>query len=174
MTEIPDHAFEGCTNLETVIAYGVTKIGNNAFKGCTSLKKFSVDNLITSLGVHAFENVPEIAVNASNVDVADATIQSGAKKITLNLSNVKEPFNNRNINLTDATEYFALLSNGAAYENLQIESDAAEIVISNMSFVNNANTPLKLNSGRVTLNRVVVADSPGFAMILLEIGRAHV
>ena len=167
ITEIPDGAFEGCTGLETVIAYGVEKIGANAFKGCTALKKFYVDNKITAIGENAFENVPEITVNAANSSVADAIIISGAKKITLSIMNMEDSFDNRKITITNATESFALLGKGTEYTNLQIESDAAETVLSNMKFVGNEETPLKLNSEKVTLNRITVIDSPDFALKLL-------
>lgn len=166
VTEIPDNAFEECSNLETVVAYGVTKIGNNAFKGCTSLKTFSVDNMVTSIGTNAFEGVPEISVCAANSAVADAVINSNAKKITLSLAALKEPFENRNIVIPETTDYFALIGNGSAYKNVQIASDAGETFISNMRFEGNTDTPLRMNSEKVTLNRVTVTDSPEFALIL--------
>ncbi|MCQ4023359.1 MULTISPECIES: InlB B-repeat-containing protein [unclassified Ruminococcus] len=166
VTEIPDGAFEGCTNLERVIAYGVTKIGNNAFKGCTSLEKFSIDNLITSLGTNAFENAPEIAVMAANSDVADAAINSGAKSISLNISEMKGSFDNKLITVDNTKEYFALMSNGSTYSNLQIDSKAKKTFISNIKFTENSDTPLKIDSAKVTLNRVTVENAPGFALIL--------
>lgn len=166
VTEIPDGAFEDCTNLEKVIAYGVTKIGDNAFKGCTSLEKFSIDNLITSLGYNAFENVSEIAVMAANQDVADATINSGAKKIALNISKMEGSFDNRTITVDDTKEFFALMSNGSSHKNLQIDSKASETFISNIKFVENSDTPLKLDSNKVTLNRITVENAPGFALVL--------
>ena len=40
VTKIPDNAFSGCGNLETVTIPGsVTEIGNSAFSGCSSLEK---------------------------------------------------------------------------------------------------------------------------------------
>ncbi len=166
VTEIPDNAFEGCTNLERVIAYGVTKIGNNAFKDCISLNKFSVDNLITSLGNNAFENVSEIAVMAANTEVADSALSSGAKRLTLNLSEMDGSYDGKKIKIENSTEYFALIGDGSGYTNLQVDSDAAETFISNMIFTGNMDTPLKLNSAKVTLSRVTVENAPGFALIL--------
>lgn len=167
INEIPDHAFEGCSNLERVIAYGVTSIGTDAFKDCTSLGKFSIDNKVTCLGEHAFENVPEIEIYAANSEVADHAIYSGAKKISVNISGFEEAFDQRKITVDGSTEYFALMGGGGSYQNLQIESDAAETVLSNMNFVQNEDVPLKLNSKKVTLNRVSVIDSPSFALELL-------
>lgn len=166
ITEIPDGAFAGCTNLKTVIAYGVTKIGANAFSGCTSLSKFSVDNAITSLGVKAFENVPEIAVTAYNAAVADAAIASGAKKVSVNIAYIKDTYENKVVKVDSNMEYFALIGNGGNYKNVQIESDAVETMISNMVFVNNADNPIKLASEKVTLARVTVENSPAFALVL--------
>lgn len=166
ITEIPDNAFEGCTNLEMVVAYGVTKIGANAFKGCTSLKSFSADNLITEIGENAFEDVTELKVMAANSEVADAALASGAKRITLNLSKMTDSYNHKKIEISDDTEYFALISDGRSYENLQIESNAAETYLSNLKFTGNEDTPLDLNSEKVTLARVTVENAPGFAMIL--------
>ena len=178
VTEIPDNAVEGCTNLETVIAYGVTKIGANAFKGCTSLKSFSLDNKITELGENANEGVEELKVMAANASVADAAINSGAKNITINISkmvdsldkegNIVNSYNNdKEIVITEGCESFTLISDGLSYNNLQIESHATETFISNMKFVNNKVTPLKLHSPKVTLARVAVENSQGFALMLL-------
>lgn len=166
VTEIPDGAFAGCTNLETVIAYGVTKIGANAFKDCTSLKKFSVDNAITSLGSNAFENVPEVAITAYDANVADAAINCGAKKISLNIAHIKDSYENKKVVVDADVDYFALIGNGGTYKNVQIESNAAETMISNMIFANNEDTPIKLASEKVTLARVTVENSPAFALVL--------
>lgn len=166
ITEIPDNAFEGCTNLETVIAYGVTKIGNNAFKGCTSLTTFAIDSLVTSIGANAFEGCPEIRAMAANSSVAEAILNSGAKKITLDLTKLSDSFDNRKIVVSDSTEYFALFGGGKTFTNLQIESNAAETFISNITFVGNTDTPIKLSSNTITLGRVTVVDAPGFALII--------
>lgn len=165
ITEIPDHAFEGCTNLETVIAYGVTSIGENAFAGCNSLNKFVLDNKISYLGNNAFEGVGEIAVMASCPEVADAAINSGAKRVTLNLSKMEGSYDDKKIDISEDTAYFGLISNGTEYKNLQVESDAAETYISNVKFVNNIATPLKLSSETITLARVAVTDCAGYALV---------
>lgn len=166
ISEIPDNAFEGCTSLETVYAFGVTKIGSNAFKGCTSLKKFSVDNDVTELGENAFEGVPEVMVNAANASVADNAITCGANKLTLNISKVKEKYNNKTINIGSDTAYFALYSDGSAIENLQVISSAGETVINNIEFVKNTDIPLIIDSGKVTLNRVKITEAPALGLIL--------
>lgn len=168
ITEIPDNAFEGCTNLETVIAYGVTKIGDNAFKDCNSLKKFYVDNYITELGTNAFENVPEIAVMAHDSAVADAAIASGAKRITVDISKITDSYNNKTVVVDGTTDYFGIVGNGGEYKNLRIESSAGETLISKIKFVNNTDTPMEISSPVVTLSVVSVVDSPVYALHLKE------
>lgn len=165
VNEIPDGAFESCTNLETVIAYGVTKIGANAFKGCTNLKTFAIDNKVMSLGTNAFEGVNEIMVNAANVNVADNAISSGAKKVTLSIAKMEGSFDNKVVTISDNFDYFALYGNGSEINNMQIVSNAKETVVNNMILSGNKDTPLKLNSENVTLNRVTIKDAPGFAII---------
>lgn len=166
ITEIPDNAFEGCENLEMVIAYGVTKIGNQAFKGCTSLTTFAIDNLVTEVGENAFEGCSEIRAMAANASVAEAILASGAKKITLDLTKISDSFDNRKISISDSTEYFALFGGGKSFSNLQVDSDASETFISNITFVGNVDTPIKLSSKVIKLGRVVVENAPGFALII--------
>ncbi len=165
VTEIPEGAFENCTNLETVIAYGVTKIGANAFKGCSNLKTFAIDNKVVSLGTNAFEGVNEIMVNAANVNVADSTINSGAKRVTLSIARMEGSFDNKIVTVSDDFEYFAFYGNGSPINNLQIDSSAKESVINNMILSGNKDTPIKLNSEKITLNRVTIKSAPGFAII---------
>ena len=166
VTEIPDNAFAGCTNLKTVIAYGVTKIGDNAFAGCTSLEKFYVDNAITSLGENAFEDVPEVAITAYDAVVADAAVKCGAKRISLNISYIKDSFDNKTVDVPASADYFALIGNGGTYNNVTVKSAAAETMISNMVFANNKGTPIELTSQKVVFARMEVKNAPGFAAIL--------
>ena len=167
VSEIPDNAFAGCTSLKTVIAYGVSEIGDNAFAGCTSLDKFSVDEHISSLGEKAFKDVPEISVVAENENIFNATINSGAKRITLNLTAMDTTLTDKTILINESTDYFALVGNGSEYSNVQLESHATETFISNMNFVNNTGTALKFSSAMVTLSRVTVENATEFALVLM-------
>lgn len=166
VSAIPAEAFAGCTSLEVVSGYGIQEIGAGAFRGCTSLGKFSMDKYITSLGENAFENVPEISINAANTAIAMAAAHSGAKRITLNLSDSSDGFDDQTVEISNTTEQFFLIGNGSVYQNLKIKSDAAETKISNMIFAGNASTPLQLSSPKVTLSRVTVRNSPGYSLIL--------
>ena len=177
VTEIPDYAFEGCTNLETVIAYGVTEIGAYAFKGCENLGKFvnskgeieysafMIDNKVTELGDGAFEGVNEIAVMANKAAVADAAINSGAKKITVDLTKLVDDYSGTK-EITSDTEFFKIIGGGKTFCGLKIKSDAAETFISNATFTENVNIPLEISSETVTLARVTVENAPGLALCL--------
>ena len=168
---IPDNGFAGCTSLEGVYAYGITEIGDNAFKDCTSLRSFYIDEKIEQLGNNAFENVAEIHAKAATPSIADAVINSNAKRITLDLTEMVGSYDNKVINVSNERDYFALLcgdENGDAsvYKNLQIASNAKETYLNNITLIENNDTPLKLNSAKITLNRVTVESAPGFAMII--------
>lgn len=166
VTEIPDNAFEGCTNLETVIAYGITSIGNNAFNGCISLNTFTVDKFVEHIGTNAFGGVNEIVVEAKNMDVFDAALDSGAKRITISMHSLTEPLVNKTITIPSDKEYFALLDNGKQHSGLVVNSSANETYISNMKFVDNKTIPLVIDSEKLTLNRVSVVDTPKLALQL--------
>ncbi len=184
VTEIPAYAFEGCTNLKQVIAYGVTSIGAYAFKGCTSLgvsddgkiNPFAIDNMVKYVGEGAFDGVSAIAVMAENASVVDAAINSGAKRITIDLTKLNGAFDNKTLAVgytpdgavDGTTEYFALMGGGKTYKNLSVKSGAKETLISNMTFVDNKDTPMTLDSNVITLTRVTVEDAPGFALILTD------
>ena len=163
---IPANAFEGCTNLETVIGYGINNIGEEAFKNCISLQSFIIDEFVKNLGARAFENTEELYVNAANVSVAEAALDSGTNHLILCLSEMEGDFENKKIVIPSTTKFFALLSNGEAYKNLSIESNADETFLSNFRLAENTDTPLKINSERITLSRVFIENSPGFALII--------
>lgn len=166
VTEIPDNAFKDCAKLSRVIAFGVTSIGDNAFSGCTSLASFAVDNIVTSVGDKAFENVYEVKAVAYDSNVADAIINCGAERIILDISRIADTYENKFIKIADTVDYFAIIGNGDLYNNVSIDSDAKETMISNMMFVNNTDTPVKLASETVTLARINVENCPGFALVL--------
>ena len=167
VTEIPAGTFKDCVNLKKVIGFGITSIGAEAFSGCTSLETFYVDNLIESVGEGAFDGVNAIKVMANNPEVAEAAIKSGAKSISLDLTKMSGDFDNRKITVNEGTEYFALIGGGKPFTNLQIESNATETFLSNMTLTGNENTPLTTTSTKLTLARVTIGNTPGYAMKLL-------
>ena len=172
--EIPDNAFEGCTNLKYVICPGVTKIGDNAFAGCTSLESFTLSTNIAvteeeaeagmvAVGKDAFLGVPSIKVEASGAAVAKAAAASGAKNIILDVSNIPDA---DNLALeVGSIESFELWGKDKEYKGLSLKCDAASTVINGVKIIEGSKTPLDLSSEEVTLNRVSISSS-GYAMLL--------
>ena len=174
--EIPDNAFEGCTSLEYVICPGVTSIGSEAFKGCTNLKKFTIASDITYIGEEAFMDVPEIKVEAANLDVARNIASSGAKMITLDISMIPDADPSDDVIQTvdelgelviDVGEisYFQLWGKDKTYSGLKVVSDAETTILNGVNIVETSGIPLTLSSGNVTLNRVCV-NANAYAMLL--------
>ena len=55
ITNIVDHAFEGCKNLKNIIIpESVTEIGDWAFAGCKSLESIIIPDGVTKIGIGAF------------------------------------------------------------------------------------------------------------------------
>ena len=165
ITEIPESAFEGCSNLKSVIAPGVTKIGNNAFKGCTSLETFEVSKKVTSIGENAFAGVPEIKVEASSKDVAVAAAASGADNITLDISCIPEDDASGLALSVGKISSFTLWGKNKEYQGLSLKSDAVSTTVVGVAFTENTKYPMELSSETVTLERVTV-DCSGFALVL--------
>lgn len=167
---IPDNAFKGCTSLEIVEGYAITEIGNNAFDGCTSLNKFTIDEYFTSVGENAFSNVDELEVKAGNTNVADAVLNSGAKKISLDISKMQDTennaFENKVLVIDNSVDVFHIMSNDKTYNNISIKSNAKETKVSNIRFANNTNNPLDIYSEKVSLSSVKVQNCTGFALML--------
>ena len=165
ITEIPDGAFEGCTNLTDIYAPNVTKIGSRAFAGCENLNNFTISEDITEIGSNAFEGVPSINVTASNINVAQAVTQSGAKNIILNISKIPDSEkNNIEFNIGNI-ESFELRGGGNEYPGLSITSDAQTTVLNRIAFTKNTKIPMTLSSENVTLDQVSV-DCIGYALVL--------
>ena len=163
--EIPNSAFEGCTNLKYIMSPGVTKIGNRAFAGCTSLEKFTIPADITVLGTDAFAGVPEIAAVASNADIAQAAASSGADKITLDISEIPDGENAGMAFEIGRISAFELQGKDKEYKGLSVKSDAETTVINGVTFTQNTKIPMELGSSNVTLDRVM-ADCSGYALVL--------
>lgn len=165
ITEIPDSAFEGCSNLQYVVSPGVTDIGNRAFNGCTSLTTYNISSKINRLGTNAFEGVPAITASVTNVDNAQAVASSGARNISLNISAIPEDESENIAFEIGNIESFELLGGDKEYKGLSLKSDAAATVVNGVTFTDNIKVPLDLSSSDVTLNRVTVNCS-GYAMVL--------
>ena len=72
-TEVPYHAFIGCTSLTNVAADSVTTLGPSAFGGCTSLKSVELPSLRT-IGPYAFNNCTSFSSFTGGIPVKLETI----------------------------------------------------------------------------------------------------
>jgi len=175
VTKIPNDTFSGCTNLEYVECPKVTQIGDNAFNGCTSLKKFTISEKITEIGDDAFFNVPEIEVVAATKEIAQATVNSGADDITLDISKIKDEektgleleVSSRKIDEKTIlpVKSFKLQGGDKEYKGLSVKSDAETTIINGITFSENTKIPLELSSSKVIFDRVTV-NCNGFALVL--------
>lgn len=164
ITEIPAGAFENCTSLKSVKYNALTSIGEKAFNGCNSLVTFTVDDSVTSLGTNAFDNVLSLTVNARSAAVVTAAVTSSAQSLTLNLDSLTNVLGDVELDVK-ATESFTLNGYGETYSNLSVKSSATTTVINRMTFADNEQTPLHLNSANITLNQVKVENAAGLVLV---------
>ena len=62
LQSIGEHAFDGCTALQTIlIPEGVTDIGNYAFSGCTGLTEVTLPNTVNTVGEYSFADCTALA-----------------------------------------------------------------------------------------------------------------
>ena len=168
ITEIPEGAFKNCTALEGIIGGNITTIGENAFSGCTTIAEAVVSAKITSLGDYAFTGVNKLIAIPSSVDVLKAVVNSGAKKIVIDLSQFAEndaALNGLTLTVPAGTEYFEINGSGKPFEGLSIISDAATTVVKKITLTGNGNVPLTASSSEVVLNQAAL-QAPGIAMAL--------
>ncbi len=165
VNEIPESAFEGCTNLKEVVCPNVLRIGPNAFKGCVSLSEFALPDEIESVGEGAFDGVPALKSKAPTKEIANIVANSNVKKITLDISNIKaDDFSDMSFVIGEI-ETFKLLGGYKEYKGLNINSDAQTTIISGVTISDSNAVPLEVSSPNITLERVTL-NSEGFALIL--------
>ena len=165
ITEIPDNAFEGCTNLKKILMPGVTEIGDNAFKGCANFEQFSAGTGVTAIGDNAFEGVKNVNVKAANADVANAVVNCGAENITLNISAISEEMAEAKIVVPDTVSSFVLQGGGKSFRNMKLKSDAATTTINQVTFSDCSGIPVEISSPDVKLQNVTV-NSTGYGVLL--------
>ncbi|MCR5836268.1 MAG: InlB B-repeat-containing protein, partial [Lachnospiraceae bacterium] len=166
--EIPDSAFENCSNLEIVSGF-FSKIGNNAFKGCTNIKQFTISSDINSIGTDAFEGVKQI--NATLIDSQTAfgvarekhpeldetkqedvfLIEQEAQNITKQLANdiIMSGADNVSIDISKIFEGTELELDVPEMESFEI--DGGKKTYKNLS--------LKSKSGKTTIREVTIPES---------------
>lgn len=163
--KIPDFAFAGCTNLKAVYGADVTSTGEGAFSGCTSLDSFLLPNTVTYLGQNAFVGVPEVSVNAATPAIAQNTIKSGAKKITLNISEIAEETRGATLTVGAVIDYFELQGGRNTFSDLRIQSYASTTVLNGLTITQCTRIPLEISSQKLSLRQVAV-DSSNYALLL--------
>jgi uncharacterized repeat protein (TIGR02543 family) len=163
--EIPASAFAGCSSLQFVLGSEIRSIGDNAFDGCVNLGPFKISSTIESIGENAFRGVDTIVVTASNKDVVLGAINSGAKKITINISAIAEEMSNTTLVIPDTVEYFELQGGRNVFSGLKVKSYAGTTVLNGITITDSVGIPLEISSESITLNQMMVS-SPSFVMLL--------
>ena len=165
ITEIPANAFANCGSLKQVIANNITRIGANAFQGCTNLEGFTVSKDVTYLGSNAFKDTNSVTIYASDATNAKAAFNCGAKRVTVNLSELQDTLADYDVTVPAGVEYFEFQGGTKTFDGVRIISEADETVVNGVTLTGCAKTPLEIYSPKVTLNRVTV-DASGLAMQL--------
>lgn len=73
LTEIPNNAFQGCSNLTSIVLPPVTKIGNYAFEGCSNLTTLDIPDSVSVIGGYAFNGCSNLA----NVKLGEGLTEIG-------------------------------------------------------------------------------------------------
>ena len=168
ITAIPANEFEGCSNLREFYASGVTSIGENAFSECPFLSSITLSEEITELGTSAYTSTQFLEVTASNYDVIEGVIQSGAKEIVIDLSRFDGTLDNKTLVIPDGTESFVLRAFDKTFENLTIISNAKNTKLNRINIISTGTTPpLQINSELISLCQVNV-NSAGVAIAMLS------
>lgn len=174
-TEIGSEAFAGCEKLTMNIPSNVVKIGERAFEGVASLKVRAVNSLCAySEAVAVLPNGVDSAdaeVEAKKSEIAqgliDAVLQSGAKNIAIDLSELSGRTNLRfDVPAMDSIE---ITGGGKLYRDFSINTSAASTTLREMTIANTNCIPMTVSSDALTLHKVF-ASSNAMALILKKDG----
>lgn len=194
ITEIPDGAFKNCTMLEEVVG-SFTSIGNEAFSGCVNLTNMNIPSNVVKIGTDAFVGANSISVRAVNSlasyteavqqlpDASDeeirakqkeitqefikAILDSGAQNIVLDISYIAE---GTPLSLTvPKIESIEINGGTKTYNDFRIDSSAENTTLNELTVVDSRGTPIKVDSGKLTLRKVFV-NSNTTAVILKRDG----
>ena len=163
--EIPSNAFKNCSSLQYIKANDILRIGDNAFIGCSGLKYACINDSVVNLGENAFGTADEIEVMAANANVVKAALRSGAKSITISISDKCTDLEALALKVPNTVETFKFIGNGKTFEDVYLESKAASTEIINAEFISTGKTPLQIASPAITLQEVK-ASAPGIALTL--------
>lgn len=161
VTTIPEGAFEDCKSLYYVHGGTLDTIEKDAFKNCTNLYELDIPYTVETLVDGAFTNVDAVTVNASNADVFDAALKSGAKNITINITDMEGSIDGKNIVIPETVEGFYINGGGKTVTNVSVESTSStkNFGLNNITIDNKSDIPLKLASENVELTYVNVKSN---------------
>lgn len=158
ITDIPQNAFRGCTNLWDMLCYA-SSIGDNAFKDCPLLDKWDISSAITKLGSNVFGGAKVLIVKAANASIVDSAINSGAEDITIGLDKLSDTIDGNKYTTAKNTKSITLNAYGKTFKNVNIVSDADETVINRMNIEGNGTIPLQISSPEVTINQSKITNT---------------
>lgn len=77
VTEIGDHAFEGCSQLESANTPSAITIGDRAFSGCSKLESVNINSVeIIGHGAFSGSGITTIEIPSSTLSISDGTFSS--------------------------------------------------------------------------------------------------
>lgn len=175
-TEIGDEAFAGCTKLTDMnIPSNVVRIGENAFAGVPTLHVRAINSLCAyAEAVKVLPNgtnTPDSEVAAKQNKITqsfiDSVLTSGAKNITLDLSQIMEGASlTLKVPEIDSIE----ISGGMkTYRNFSLQSDAKKTTLNGMEISNGNAIPLTIASDTLRLEKVFI-DGDATTLILKKDG----
>lgn len=164
ITEIPDNAFENCTNLLSFEGKGITTIGDKAFAGCSSIKVCALGENVTTLGEGAFEGMESFSVTAAKADVVKAALESGAQNITVNIAETCADLKDITLEVPKGVKTFAFNGDGREFTNLSIISNADRTEVYRTTLSSTGKTPLQVSSDELILEDVTI-NAPGIGLI---------
>lgn len=160
ITDIPDNAFKGCSELWQLDAPGMTSIGDHAFEGCSKLKAFYIGKNVVHLGKNAFPETKSLIIDAANSDVVENAISSGTKAVTINLmDDMTDTLDNMQLSIADSVAFFKINGYGKTFKNLIIDSNAEMTIINRLNIIGSGKTPLQINSPDTSLRQTTVSNS---------------
>ncbi len=161
VTAIGNNAFNGCTSLNIALPEGINSIGNNAFTGCTSMTSIYLTEELTSLGEDAFLGCDALSLSimAATPEMMFTAIDSGAKNISINLTELEGTLDGRTITVSDNTGVFELDGAGKTFGDLHIVSEAEQTIIRNLIIGSFAgDTAMEIYSADVLLDNIKVTS----------------
>lgn len=163
--ELPDYAFNNCTELQHITAKEFSKIGSHAFDGCSKLTYASINANVSEIGDCVFGGIKDLAVEAANKSIVEKVLNSGAENILLVIDEKCNDLTNTTLKIPSSVNSFIFDGSSKVFKDVILQSDAPDTTIRNAEFVSTGKTPLELKSSNISLQEIK-ASAPGIAMAL--------